>query len=182
MKTITLLLAISLISLTSTHHTWQASGNNIYYNNGNVGIGTPSPSSTLHVIGDITVSGSLTFVNATGTGNFQAASLTITGDSSLQGLTFTNATGTANLQIATLIATGVSSLQGLTFANATGTNLTLSDTLTTADLTTSNLTATGTLSADIINATSSLVSSGTLAVAGQSSLASVSSTNLEASG
>ncbi len=32
---------------------WEKTGENIYYNNGNVGIGTNSPESKLHVIGDI---------------------------------------------------------------------------------------------------------------------------------
>lgn len=120
---------------------------------GNVGIGTSTPSTALHVIGDITASGGLTFVNATGTGNFQIATLVATGDSSLQGVTFLNATGTGNLQAATLniisqstlasasstnleasgylviggnlTASGTSALQGATFANATGTTLAL---------------------------------------------------------
>ena len=41
---------------TSSSSVWTISGSNIYYNTGNVGIGTSSPSSKLHVSGDVKAS------------------------------------------------------------------------------------------------------------------------------
>jgi hypothetical protein len=38
---------------------WLASGSNIYYNAGNVGIGTGTPATKLHVLGDLTVTGNI---------------------------------------------------------------------------------------------------------------------------
>jgi hypothetical protein len=43
---------------------WSTSGSNVYYNGGNVGVGTTAPSSKLHVVGDVTL---------TGTGNVSAS-------------------------------------------------------------------------------------------------------------
>jgi hypothetical protein len=43
---------------------WTTSGANIFYNSGNVGVGTTAPSSKLHVVGDVTL---------TGTGNISAS-------------------------------------------------------------------------------------------------------------
>ena len=83
-----------------------------------------------------------------------AGQWTFASSTSMQGLTFTNATGTGNLQIATFTATGAASLQGLTFTNATGTTV--------------NTSGSGTF--------------GSITTAGQSSLASVSSTNILATG
>jgi hypothetical protein len=38
---------------------WTISGSNIFYNSGNVGIGTTAPSTKLHVVGDVTVTGNI---------------------------------------------------------------------------------------------------------------------------
>src|SRR5207302_242004 len=38
---------------------WVTSGSNIYFNTGRVGIGTTSPSTALHVVGDVTVTGNI---------------------------------------------------------------------------------------------------------------------------
>ena len=45
---------------------WIPSGNNIFYNLGNVGVGTNAPSSKLHVVGDVTLAGTGN-INASGT-------------------------------------------------------------------------------------------------------------------
>jgi cytoskeletal protein CcmA (bactofilin family) len=42
---------------------WTTSGTNIFYNSGNVGIGTSAPSSRLHVAGDVFASGTITAGN-----------------------------------------------------------------------------------------------------------------------
>lgn len=42
---------------------WQASGSNLYYNNGNVGIGTSFPTDRLHVVGNFKVSGGNTVLS-----------------------------------------------------------------------------------------------------------------------
>ena len=39
---------------------WGQSGSNLYYNNGNVGIGTIDPNATLHVVGEANITGNLT--------------------------------------------------------------------------------------------------------------------------
>ena len=39
---------------------WTAIGSDIYFNSGNVGIGTDSPNSELHIIGDLNVNGNVT--------------------------------------------------------------------------------------------------------------------------
>lgn len=80
----------------------------LYASGTRVGVGTISPSTTLHVIGG----------------------LTITGVSDLQGITFTNATGTGNIQTATgifttSVSTTLASATNISFTNATGTNATI---------------------------------------------------------
>jgi len=74
---------------------WKASGSNIYFNTGNIGIGTATPASKLHIVGDQRLDGNLALMgNETLTGV-----LTVTGDEILAGnLTFT--AGTQSIQFA----------------------------------------------------------------------------------
>ena len=44
---------------------WKSSAANIYFNTGNVGIGTNAPTSKLHVVGNQTLAGNLTFTSGT---------------------------------------------------------------------------------------------------------------------
>ena len=133
---------------------------NVINNTGYVGIGTTYPSSTLHVIGSLIVSGSstfatvsstgITFVNATGTRlsatNVSSTNVSASGYGLFPTLGFTNASGTNTtlsgyLQAGNFqVTAGPSSLQAFTFTNATGTNL------QTASLnTTGNINVSGTL-------------------------------------
>ena len=63
--------------------TWSLAGNNLYYNAGNVGIGTATPMSKLDVSGDINASGDIA------SGTVYANGLTVDGD--------INASGTVSL-------------------------------------------------------------------------------------
>ncbi len=47
---------------------WSRSGANLYYNDGNVGIGTNGPQQKLHVLGNILASGTVTATNFSGSG------------------------------------------------------------------------------------------------------------------
>lgn len=86
--------------------------------NGNVGIGTAQPSSTLHVIGNAIISGTtsstgLTFTNATGSGVFTMNGGTVSSSK----LTFTNATGST-------ISALAYDTQGNKYVTSTGSNIT----------------------------------------------------------
>ncbi|MDO8515978.1 MAG: hypothetical protein Q7S28_01875, partial [bacterium] len=74
--------------------------------------------------------GGFTFANATGTGNLQVGTFSVTnsatfGTVSSTGITFTNATGSGNLQIATLNSTGNIDIAGVLQAGSSNVNLTL---------------------------------------------------------
>ncbi|PIR87695.1 MAG: hypothetical protein COU10_03425, partial [Candidatus Harrisonbacteria bacterium CG10_big_fil_rev_8_21_14_0_10_45_28] len=77
---------------------WIANGTDLYASSSyaKVGIGTTAPSTTLHVVGTLKATGAVTFTDG----------LNVTGTSGLAGVTFSNATGTGNLQSATLTVTG----------------------------------------------------------------------------
>lgn len=98
----------------------------IYYSAGNIGINTPAPSSSLHVVGTFRTSGTNTFdgaINASSTFTNSAATilgstLSVGGSSSLQNTSTTNAYVAGTFQV-----TGGSTVQGL-LANASSSFLT----------------------------------------------------------
>ncbi len=140
---------------------------NFYYDNltGNVGIGTSIPTSTLHVVGNILVTGVSTISNGTIT-NLTGTAGTITTFNSTNG-TITNLTGTAGT-ITTLNSTNgrITNLTGTagTITNLTGTAGTITTfnstngTITTLNST--NATITNLNSSGIVTATSLKVGTG----------------------
>jgi hypothetical protein len=130
---------------------------NFYYDNltGNVGIGTSIPTSTLHVVGNILVTGVSTISNGTIT-NLTGTAGTITTFNSTNG-TITNLTGTAGT-ITNLTGTAgtITNLTGTagtitTFNSTNGTITTLNST---------NATITNLNSSGIVTATSLKVGTG----------------------
>ena len=63
--TITFADGTSQSTAASASSQWKSSAANIYFNTGNVGIGTNAPTSKLHVVGNQTLAGNLTFTSGT---------------------------------------------------------------------------------------------------------------------
>ena len=80
--------ASSTLSISSTNY-WTKSGTDLTYTDGNVGVGTSSPSKTLSVQGDALISGDLNVANLTATGTISflgTATTTFSGGVSAAGL------------------------------------------------------------------------------------------------
>ena len=128
-------------------------------NNGNVGVGTNSPSYNLDVSGTLRATGTSVLANVTAT-NVSTGTLTASGLSALANVTATNVS--AGVVIAsTGITTGTISVSGLSaLANATATNVSAGTLTASTGITTGTISVSGT--SVLANATATNISAGTL--------------------
>jgi trimeric autotransporter adhesin len=113
---------------------WTTSGTSIFYNSGNVGVGTSTPTARLEVLGGVKVSGSgngLTFPD--GSTQLTAATGTVTGVTAGNGLTGGGASGalTLNVGAGTGLTAAADSIS-VNYGSAAGTSVQGNTTLTVA--------------------------------------------------
>ncbi len=145
-----------------------SSSDGLFINNGNVGIGTSTPTSKLTVSGDALLYGNATTTGSHYINNLITESLNVSGVSMLDSLTVSNTVTTTNL-----IVTSTSTLGNMLIA---GNNIGLSGNANLLTLLTSGLNISGVVTSTNSNVTNNLVVGNNLNVLGVSTLASTTVT------